>query len=237
MEREMSGGRALKRKILSMLQAEDVNESLAELERMAGRQVVNPLFSLLLNENETIRWRAVVAMGTVIARLADSDLESARIVMRRLMWSLNDESGGIGWGAPEVMAEAMARHSALAREYISVFCSYADLEGNHLEYEPLQRGLLWGLLRLARQDRDLVSEVLPHVANYLKSQDAAVRGPAAWVAGLIGAVDAVTEIARLSHDEAEFRVYLDGEFHTRRVKDTVREALASLERQSHELLK
>ncbi|MDQ7784285.1 MAG: hypothetical protein RDU20_15475 [Desulfomonilaceae bacterium] len=237
MEREMTGGRALKRKILRLLQAEDVNESLAELERMPGRQVVNPLFSLLLNENETIRWRAVVAMGTVIARLADSDMESARIVMRRLMWSLNDESGGIGWGAPEVMAEAMARHSALAREYISVFCSYADEEGNYLEYEPLQRGLLWGLLRLARQDPELVRDVIPRVPNYLKSQDPAVRGPAAWVAGLVGSVDAVTELAHLSQDEAEFRTYIDGEFHTQRVKDTVSEALASLERQSREFLK
>lgn len=29
-------------------------------------------------------------------------MDSARIVMRRLMWSLNDESGGIGWGPGNV---------------------------------------------------------------------------------------------------------------------------------------
>jgi hypothetical protein len=44
-------------------------------------------------------------MGEVMAHLADKDMESARVIMRRLMWSLNDESGGIGWGAPEAMGE------------------------------------------------------------------------------------------------------------------------------------
>ena len=56
-------------------------------------------------------------MGASLARLADADMEAARIVMRRLLWSLNDESGGIGWGAPESMAEAMCRHQGLALEY------------------------------------------------------------------------------------------------------------------------
>ena len=30
------------------------------------------------------------------------------------MWTLNDESGGIGWGSPEVMGEILAAHKGLA---------------------------------------------------------------------------------------------------------------------------
>ncbi len=228
----MVGSRALKRRALDLLNADDFASSLAELVSMPGRQVINPLFSFLLNENEKIRWRAVVAMGAVIEHLADADMESARITMRRLMWSLNDESGGIGWGAPEVMAEAMARHTALADEYLSVFCSYADREGNFLEYEALQRGLLWGVVRLARQRRDLVRDVTPHLPQYLKSGDASVRGLAAWAAGLAGAANAIPELRRLTDDEAVFRTYIDGDFHERSVKDTAREALALLEGRS-----
>ncbi len=231
MGREITGGRALKKRVLVLLHADDFDGSLAELVGMPGRQVINPLFSFLLNENEKIRWRAVEAMGAVIEHLADSDIEGARITMRRLMWSLNDESGGIGWGAPEVMAEAMARHTALAEEYLSVYCSYADKDGNYLEYEPLQRGFLWGVARLARHDRTLTLEVVPHLPHYLKAADAAVRGLAAWAAGITGALNAIPEIERLTDDEAEFRTYVDREFLQRRVKDAAKEALTLLEGQ------
>ncbi|MEA3417440.1 MAG: hypothetical protein U9R02_15080 [Thermodesulfobacteriota bacterium] len=53
-------------------------------------------------------------MGVVVSNLADHDMESARVIMRRLIWNLNDESGGIGWGSPEAMGEIMARNNRLA---------------------------------------------------------------------------------------------------------------------------
>jgi hypothetical protein len=120
----------------------------------------------------------------------------------------------------------------LAEEYLSVFCSYADREGNFLEYEALQRGLLWGVVRLARQNRELVRDVIPHLPEYLKSGDSTVRGLSAWAAGIAGAVNAIPELRRLTNDEAEFRTYVDGEFHERSVKDTAREALELLEGRS-----
>ena len=65
---------------------------------LPARQVVNPLFSFLYNTDELLKWKAVTALGAVVSNLASHDMESARIVMRRLIWNLNDESGGIGWG-------------------------------------------------------------------------------------------------------------------------------------------
>jgi len=56
-------------------------------------------------------------------------MESARVIMRRLMWSLNDESGGIGWGAPEAMGEIMARHEQLTKEYSAILGSYIREDG------------------------------------------------------------------------------------------------------------
>lgn len=226
----VTGGRALKRKVLGLLRADDFEQSLAELLTMVGRQVINPLFSFLLNSDEKIRWRAVVSMGAVIENLANSDTEAARIVMRRLMWSLNDESGGIGWGAPEVMAEAMTRSEKLADEYVRVFCSYFDEEGNFLEYEVLQRGALWGLVRLARHNADSVRSTAAHVSKYLVSSDAAVRGLAAWAAGILGLVSACTEIRRLVDDDSEFRTFIDGEVCSRRVSDMAKESLVLLDR-------
>ncbi|MGD9194313.1 MAG: hypothetical protein PVH58_20495, partial [Desulfobacterales bacterium] len=116
---------------------------------MPPKRAVNPLFSLLCSLDERLKWRAVTAMGQVVSNLAETDLESARVIMRRFMWHLNDESGGIGWGCPESMGEIMARCERLADEYGFVLISYIQPEGNYLEHEILQRGVLWGVGRLA----------------------------------------------------------------------------------------
>jgi len=102
-------------------------------------------------------------MGAVVANLAEQDMESARVIMRRLMWSLNDESGGIGWGAPEAMGEIIASHDGLAKEYVSVLISYVWKEGNFLEYEPLQRGAVWGVGRVAQVRPELAQDAGPHL--------------------------------------------------------------------------
>ena len=63
-----------------------------ELGRMPERQVINPLFSFLYNGDEAVKWAAVTAICVIVAKLADKDFESARVIMRRLIWNLNDES-------------------------------------------------------------------------------------------------------------------------------------------------
>jgi len=144
-------GRTIRKQVLAALEAPDREETMARWRRFPERRLVNALFYFLLHPDETIRWRAISVMAATVDGLARVDMEAARVVMRRLMWNLNKESGGIGWGAPEVMAEVMARNEALADEYAIIYISYLDERFNLLEFEPLQRGLLWGLVRLLRE--------------------------------------------------------------------------------------
>jgi len=178
-------GRELKRKVLGILRSSDWEAAQTELCEIPGRRAINPLFSFLLHEDEEVRWRAIAAMGAVVDNLARTDIEAARVIMRRLMWSLNDESGGIGWGAPEAMGEIMARNGRLAEEYSPILLSFLDEGGNFLEYEALQRGLLWGLVRLGRQRPELVRGAARHLPKYLESDDATVRGLAARAVELL----------------------------------------------------
>jgi hypothetical protein len=219
------GGRDLKRKVLALLQSEDFDQRSRELYRWPTRQVINPLFSFLLISDEQTRWRAVTAMGAVVARLAEKDMESARVIMRRLMWSLNDESGGIGWGAPEAMGEIMACHRGLAKEYVSVLLSYIREDGNFLEYEPLQRGAVWGVGRVAQSRSNLVQDALPHLLSFLASSDAPLRGLAAWAVGLLGGQGARPQLEALLHDDAELTLYLKRRLVRRSVGDLAKEAL------------
>ena len=224
-------GRDLKRKVLALLESDNFDQSLNDLCRLPARQVINPLFSFLLSNDEQIRWRAITAMGAVVARLAEKDMESARIIMRRLMWSLNDESGGIGWGAPEAMGEIIASHEGLAKEYASILISYVWEDGNFLEYGPLQRGAVWGLGRAAQVRPRLVQDAVPHLILFMKSPDAAVRGLSAWTLGLLGAEAGAARkpLEALLEDEADVTIYIDGRLIVRSVGDLAKEALAVIE--------
>jgi len=101
------------------------------------------------------------------------------------MWNLNDESGGIGWGSPEALGEIMARNGKLASEYAFLLISYINPDGNFIEHEMLQRGVLWGVGRLAGERPHLMRDALPFLPAYLKSADPTLRDLAARAIGLL----------------------------------------------------
>ena len=171
-------GRRLKKKVLELLGSHDLDQSIERLLELPARRVINPLFSFILSADPAIHWPAVTAMGAVAARLAEQDMEPARVIMRRFMWQLNDESGGIGWGCPESMGEATARHRGLADEFSPVLISYIREDGNFLEYEPLQRGAVWAIGRLAQDRPRLARSAYPHLLPVCRARSIGTRtGP------------------------------------------------------------
>jgi len=200
--------RKLKHQILSLLQQDNLDDALATIVRMPLRQVVNPLFGLLYQGDPLVRWHAVTAMGAVTASLAIEEMESARIIMRRLMWNLNDESGGIGWGSPEAMGEIMACHPPLAREYAAILVSYLNPDGNFLEHEGLQRGVLWAVGRLARVQRQLVMDATQFLGPFLTSPVADHRGLAVWAAGALLTPQLRQFLQPLRSDIEQFELYV-----------------------------
>ena len=148
-----------KKQILEFLEQKDFEENLNEVHKFPPRKVVNVLFSLIVTSDEDLKNRVVKALGEVVSRLAEKDIEAARIVMRRLILSVTEESGGIGWNTPEAMGEIMARSEKLAFEYHKILISYSEGGGNELNFEGLQNSVIAGLKRLEKVQPDLVKEV------------------------------------------------------------------------------
>jgi hypothetical protein len=217
-------GKNLKRKVLDLLRAEDISQGLEAIGSLPPRQVINPLFSFLCSTEPKVKWRAVKAIGEVMKNIAQEDMESARVIMRRMIWNLNDESGGIGWGLPEAMGEVMARHQGLADEYVMILESYIREDGSFLEHVPLQRGVLWGLGRLAQERPELLKNATPHVQPFLTSEDAALRGLAVWTMGFLGSSQGYGALAKLEADETEVTLYLDGTERNYRISELARKA-------------
>ena len=221
-------GRALKKEVLDLLRLPDVEEMVRGLCRFSLRGIITPLFSFLCSGDEILKWRAVTLMGETVARLAGEDMESARVIVRRLMWNLNDESGGIGWGSAEALGEILCLHHGLAVEYAHILLSYGFEDGNFQETPSMQRGVLWGIGRLAQAEPDLAAGIVPHLPCFLQSQDPTVRGIAAWVAGLVRATDTGPELKKLEEDESEIPIYINRGLSRRKVKDLCRDSLKIL---------
>ena len=154
----------IKKEILELLQQEDFKNHLNKLHNYPRQSIINKLFTFLYSTDEKVKVNAITAMGEVVSKLADDDPESARNVIRRLMLSVTEESGGIGWGAPAAMGEIMARSKLMADEFHNILISYT-LEGdNYLDFEGLQKDVISGLKRLASAHPYLVERV-KHLIN------------------------------------------------------------------------
>lgn len=184
---------------------------LGELTQMPLKKALGPLFSFFCDADTLVKWRAVTAFGVIVDALARQDMEAARVVMRRLMWSLNEESGAIGWGAPEAMGETMARNAALAKEYHRILISYAQEpehgDGNYLEHVPLRRGVYWGLSRLAEVRPELVKNALPALREGLNQNDPFIRGFSALTLGPLGDPRATELLTPLLDDSRKIELY------------------------------
>ena len=219
-------GRQLKQQIRQLLQSEDGDNWLDEIRRLPLKQAVSPLFSFLCSIDERVKWRAVTALGMLVSDLAASDMESARVVMRRFIWNLNDESGGIGWGCPESMAEVMAQNERLAEEYGRILISYIQPEGNYLEHEVLQRGVLWGVGRLAHARPQYTRNIGEYLIPYMETGDPILRGLAAWAAGPMAGAETIPRLKKLVDDPSELMLYRNRKFDQYSVGQLAREALS-----------
>jgi len=181
----------------------------------------------LCSVDERVKWEAVKSLGIHVSELAEKDLEAARNWMRRFLWLLNEESGGIGWGVAEAMGEALARHEGLAREYAHLLVSYLRKDGNYLEYEPLQKGVLWAIGRLGQVRPELLKSCSApqYVEPFLHSSDGPLRGLAVRALGWIGSSRSLPLIQDLLDDPTAISLFDGDRSETRSIRELAEEAL------------
>ncbi len=222
-----TSSRQLKKQLGYLLVEEEFNQSISHILKLPGQRVVSPLFSFFYHKNELVKWRAVTAVGRVVDQMARQNMESARVIMRRLMWNLNDESGGIGWGSPEAMGDIMAVNEALALEYHRILISYMAEDENYLEHEMLQRGVLWGVGRLAHARPHLAGSAAVHLNPFMGSEDPVKRGLAAWAAGPLKDDVNRAGLTELMDDTAVVHIYVGGGFEKIRIGELAKYAIST----------
>ena len=214
-------------RIKALLDAQDY-AGLMELSDAHGGKVGNNLISLAADVDEDRRWRAIRALGMVTARMYDREPEQARRVVRQLIWNLNEESGGIGWGMPEAFGEILAVREELAVEYGSLLARYLLEPERALDHEELQRGVIWSLGRLKVFPKDVREEVVPALIKVLRQDSPTLRATAAWALGEMGAREAFQPLKDLPKLEGMLSLWTDNQLIRISLNEVVEEAKAKL---------
>ncbi|MBF0224642.1 MAG: hypothetical protein HQK76_04220 [Desulfobacterales bacterium] len=202
----------LKKDVKEILKNADFKERIKAICSISPKKIVNALFPFLYDTDELIKWRSITSIGIGVSAISDICFESARVIMRRLMWNLNDESGGIGWGSPEAMGEIMANNKAIAKEYSKILISYISNNGNFLENEWLQKGVIWGLSRISETFPEFIIDSSNIISPFLDEDDIFFRGCSAFILSLIHYWPSGNIPTKLLNDKSELKFYKNGDF-------------------------
>ncbi len=216
----------LKSEIKTILSNNIPEKAFIILKNYPYEKIINPLIGLLYESDELLKFRAVEAIGKIAASREKKDIEKTRIIMRRFMWNLNEESGGIGWGTPEAMAETAASSKKIYDEFIKIFISYVDPEsGLYLDHEELHPGIAWGIGRLAKKWPETKKYAGYMLKDLIKRTDPRVRGLSVWASGLCKMKELEKDIEKLLDDKNSFILYDDEKLKTITIGEASQKAL------------
>lgn len=141
----MSEKQSVKRMFREALDRNDI-QSIVVLAR-TDRGVLSQLIRLAYDRETLMGWRAIKAIGQVARELVKTDHEMLRETIRKQLWMLNDESGGIGWSAPEILGEIVSSDPVRFRDFVPLIVEAYDFE--ETIFRP---GVLYALALVAEKD-------------------------------------------------------------------------------------
>lgn len=204
------------------------DESVIQMARGQAGKVVNGLIALLTDADESTKWRAVKALGQVSVRIFSEDPDRVKKVLRQLIWNLNEESGGIGWGMPEAMGEILAVIPALQEEYLCLLIAYISEEGCFLENEQLQKGVIWGLGRIKNLEETLKSRSVPFLLKALTNSDPEIQATTVWAVGEMGIREALPLLGTLKSEDRVVTIVTNGNVQKKALQQWVEEAITKI---------
>ena len=182
------------------------------------------LWSTLYDADEELRWPAIEAVAKVLGRWWRAGYkERVREYIRRLLWSMSDEAGEMGWSAPQTIAEGIACIPELLEPYGSMMIARA------FEESTLVTGGLWGVGRLGTMIREAVESSQDVILRVFQTGDTETLGLAAWAMGEVGVKEALPYLEELGSREEPVRIYIQGDFCQKPVGQWAHEAIVKIE--------
>jgi len=183
--------------------------------------VVTRLIRFTYDKETLIGWRAIRVVGLCAKELVKTDYEFLRETIRKLRWSLSDESGGIGWSAPELIGEIVC---ADPRRFADIIPLIADVYT--IEEDVFRPGVLYAFNRIAESAPDLIAPFADIIKRALIDRNALVRFYALETIGKLKGIMCLSiakdVMENLKHDNSEVWVYMGNSFANVRVGDVAK---------------
>jgi hypothetical protein len=148
--------------------------------------------------------------------------EKVRIYIRTLFWSLNDESGGIGWSSAQSIAEIIAQNPVLINPYGSMMIAHC------IDELALLKGCFWGIGRMGGLIKEAMKSFTDEILSVFGNDDFEILGTAAWAIGESGFSLAKPFLEKICSRSEPVMIYMKGIFFEKPVGKWAEEALKKL---------
>ena len=167
-----------KKFILHSLESNDLDAVVSLIRE--NRKALSLLIRMAYDKETLVGWRAIKTVGLVAQALVEIDSEFLRITIRKLLWSLSDESGGIGWAAPELLGEIVSSDPEGFADIIPLIAEVYDIEE-----ETFRPGVVYALARVAKVSPELVANYQKVIIRSLVDKNPLIKIYALDLVGLL----------------------------------------------------
>jgi hypothetical protein len=179
----------------------------------------------LYQTDEALRWHSIEAVAVLLRTQWDlGRREKVRDYLRRLVWSISDESGGIGWSAPQTIAETVVAIPQLGEPFVNIMIDRAFRE------PALLKSGLWAIGRLGRRAGRSVGLFQDIVLASFAVDEPATLGLAAWALGEIKYRPALPYLQPLRRRHEPVRIYVPPRFLEKPLERWASGAIAGIDR-------
>ncbi len=197
----------------------DLLIALCRKERSAWKALQRNLYST----DENVVWPTVESLAMVMKEWwNDGEDERVREYIRGLFWSLNDESGGIGWNAPQTIAEIVVQIPELIEPYGSMIIDRT------MEESLLVQNGLWAIGRMGRRIEPAVEFFRSAIMKSFESHNSQTLGLVSWAMGEVKFAPALSELEPLRGREETIRIYSNGDFREKSLGQWVTGAITEI---------
>jgi hypothetical protein len=183
-----------KRAILTALALNDLEFVVTHLKK--APRALSRLIRIAYDKDTLAGWRAIKAIGLAAREMAKTDAEFLRETCRKLLWSLTDESGAIGWSAPEILGEIV---SAEPRRYPDIIPIIAG--AYEVEEEVFRAGVVYALCRVAEAAPELAVTYQKIVMLSLADKEPLVKVNGLELVGLLWPVAVRNNVWSMEYQE------------------------------------
>ena len=213
--------KALKQQVHTLVLQRNYDDLIALCQE--SNQAWKILRTNIYETDENLIWQTIEAIVRLMERWWElGNEEKVREYIRNLFWSINDESGGIGWNAPQTIAEIIVRIPELVEPYGTMVVDRT------IDEPLLVNSCLWAMGRLGNRLEGKLTLFEESILETFKSSSPETLGLVAWATGEMHFLPARAFLEKLVDRSESVKIYIQGTYHEKTMGEWAHQSIGKL---------